>query len=247
MLAAAGVLESTRPTGSVAAELKVIEINNTGAEAQRMIAAARSSRARSVYLPLVRTLVPTALEVFDFADQGLVTGSRETTTVPTQALYLLNDPFVRRNSLSLAESLLTSDDTDDHMRVRTAYLSILGRAPSPTEVERAQFYLSDYQAEAARSMATEFAMVARREREARALAQRPADAMNPVNDDRPKSNGKRPRETQQVGGQTVTPDNERQDDAAANDDMIQPRDARSAAWASFVQALFGSGEFRYVK
>ena len=36
----------------------------------------------------------------------MVTGSRDTTTVATQALYLLNDPFVRRQSLALAERLL---------------------------------------------------------------------------------------------------------------------------------------------
>ena len=36
----------------------------------------------------------------------MVTGRRDTTTVATQALYLLNDPFVRRQSLDLAERLL---------------------------------------------------------------------------------------------------------------------------------------------
>ena len=36
----------------------------------------------------------------------MVTGRRDTTTVATQALYLLNDPFVREQSLALAERLL---------------------------------------------------------------------------------------------------------------------------------------------
>jgi hypothetical protein len=30
-------------------------------------------------------------------------------------------------------------------------------------------------------------------------------------------------------------------------DAVRPKDARSAAWLSFVQALMGSAEFRYVK
>ena len=53
------------------------------------------------------------LEVFDFAEQGMVTGSRDTTTVATQALYLLNDPFVRQQALTLAEPLLPATETLD--------------------------------------------------------------------------------------------------------------------------------------
>src|SRR3712207_7398450 len=60
----------------------------------------------SVYLPLVRGVTPQALAVFDFAEQGMVAGSRETTTVAPQALYLLNDPFVRRRALAPAERAL---------------------------------------------------------------------------------------------------------------------------------------------
>jgi len=35
----------------------------------------------------------------------MVTGSRDVTTVSPQALYLLNDPFVREQSKALAERL----------------------------------------------------------------------------------------------------------------------------------------------
>ena len=31
------------------------------------------------------------------------------------------------------------------------------------------------------------------------------------------------------------------------EEVIQPADSRTAAWASFCQALFGCGEFRYIK
>lgn len=246
MLAAAGVLDHRRPTGSVAAELKVIELRNNGPEAQRMVEASRNSRARSVYLPLLRTLVPTSLEVFDFADQGLVTGSRETTTVPTQALYLLNDAFVRRNSLATAETLLADSNLDDRARIEAAYLKTLGRSPSPTEVQRTQFYLADYQAVASEALAAEFAAVQEREAAALAEAQRPADASDPANKAVDKAGGGIAA-AQQAAALAVNPDDVEQTEMAVAEEVVQPRDARTAAWASLVQALLGSGEFRFVR
>ena len=246
-LAAAGALEQSRPKGSAAAELKVIELRNNGPESQHLMEVGRTSRARSVYLPLLRTLVPTSLEVFDFADQGLVTGSRETTTVPTQALYLLNDTFVRKNSVVLAESLLASSTLDDRGRIEAAYLRVVGRSPSSTEVERAQFYLRDYQAAASEALAGEFAAVAEREAEALAALQRPADASVPVNAGAPKAAAGGLAAAQQAAAQVVNADDVEQTDAPVKVEAIQVRDARTASWASFVQALLGSGDFRYVR
>ena len=106
MLSVAGRIDLSPPEASPAKELKVIEIRNNGPEAKRLDQAAYASLHRSVYLPLVRDLTPTPLEVFDFAEQGMVTGSRDNTTVAPQALYLLNDPFVRDTSLALADRVL---------------------------------------------------------------------------------------------------------------------------------------------
>ena len=248
-LAAAGILERARPTGgSAAAELKVIELRNNGPESQRLTEAGRVSRGRSVYLPLLRTLVPTSLEVFDFADQGLVTGSRETTTVPTQALYLLNDAFVRRNSLTLAESLLGKPNIDDRSRIEQAYLATLGRSPGTSELERAQFYLADYEAQAATALAAEFAQVARRDQQLLAAAQQPADATQPANDTGSKpASGQSLAAAQQATALLANPDDVDQTESAIKEETIQARDARTAAWASLVQALLGSGEFRYLR
>ena len=105
----------------------------------------RASRHRSLYLPLLRGLTPRSLEVFDFAEQGMVTGSRDTTTVATQALYLLNDPFVRRRALNLAGRLLGRSELDDAARVDLAYRLTLGRAATAAEVQRASGYLADYE------------------------------------------------------------------------------------------------------
>jgi hypothetical protein len=146
MLAVAGKLDRTRPTGSPARDLKVMEMRNNGPEATRMQAEAQTCVHRSVYLPLLRGLTPPALELFDFAQQGFVTGSRDNTTVATQALYLLNDPFVRKQSQELAERLLRAADRDDAGRIGMAYRVTLGRDASVQEIERIKEYLSDYEA-----------------------------------------------------------------------------------------------------
>jgi hypothetical protein len=146
MLASAGQLDRSRAQASPAGGLKVMELTNDSAEARRLAEAAARSVQRSVYLPLLRGLTPRALEVFDFAEQGMVTGSRDTTTVVTQALYLLNDAFVRAQAEALAGRLLRRGDLDDAGRIALAYRLTLGRPPTAAEVERVRGYLADYQA-----------------------------------------------------------------------------------------------------
>lgn len=150
MLAAAGNLDRTKPRGSAAQDMKVIELTNNGAEAKRILLAADTSIQRSVYLPLVRTLVPRSLEVFDFAEQGMITGSRDTTTVPTQALYLLNDPFVQKQAQSLAKLLLEPANVDDVRRIQSAYRLLLARPATAKECDRAQAYLAEYESSASK-------------------------------------------------------------------------------------------------
>ncbi|MGC4013891.1 MAG: DUF1553 domain-containing protein [Luteolibacter sp.] len=74
--------------------------------------------ARSVYLPLLRGLVPKSLEAFDPVSQTLVTGQREATTVPRQALFFLNSPFVREQALAFAKNVNdgTAEDANDEDR-----------------------------------------------------------------------------------------------------------------------------------
>ncbi len=176
MLAVAGTLDPAPLKGSAAQDLKVIEMPNNGPLAKKVEEDGFKSVHRSIYLPLLRGLTPRALEVFDFAQQGLPTGSRDSTTVATQALYLLNDPFVRQQAWALAQRLLGRSELDDTGRIDLAYRLTLGRAATAKETERALHYLADYEA------------------------------------------------------------------AAKNETH-----ARSAAWASFSQAVLASAEFRYIR
>jgi cytochrome c553 len=218
ILASAGVLDCRRPAGSPAMKLKMIEMRDNGPEAAGIRGQAERGRHRSVYLPLLRGVTPAALEAFDPADSTLVTGRRDVTTVPGQALYLLNAPFVRRQSLALAERLLADKAADDAGRVREAYRLALGRAPTEREVQRALAYLADY------------------ENEARGwLAATPPPKPKPTQPTKPKA------------PQPANPDEIDQTGEPVVEEVVWPKDARSAAWLSFTQALFGSAEFRYLK
>src|SRR5262249_41709074 len=132
-LSGAGALDRPRPAGSPAQDFKVTELRNNGPEARKLAEQARASRHRSVYLPLLRGIVPGSLEVFDPAEQGMVTGGRDATTVAPQALYLLNDPFVWRQSLALADGLLARKGSDDAGRIDAAYRLTLGRPATAKE------------------------------------------------------------------------------------------------------------------
>ena len=98
-------------------------------------------------MPLLRGLTPKALEVFDFAEQGMVTGRRDTTTVAPQALYLLNDPFVRQQARAFVQRLQRRSE-DDTTCIKLAYRLALGREASTREIARAKSYFAEYQAAA---------------------------------------------------------------------------------------------------
>ena len=98
-------------------------------------------RQRSVYLMVQRIKRHPFLALFDGADPNASTPDRRPTTVPTQALYFLNDPFVHENSLAAADSLLKSASNDPD-RIHMAYRRTLGRPPSPEETSDALAFLA---------------------------------------------------------------------------------------------------------
>jgi cytochrome c553 len=103
---------------------------------------------RSLYLPVIRNALPDVLALFDAADPYAVTAVRNDTTVPAQALFLLNNPFVRQKALHFARSLLAEAAATDSERLRSAYTRALGRPPSADELTEATAFLARYATEA---------------------------------------------------------------------------------------------------
>ena len=75
------------------------------------------------------------LSVFDFADPNLVVGTRATSSVPTQALFLMNSPFVREQAGLAAKQLLSEKLPDKSARIQRAYQRALGRNATSQERE----------------------------------------------------------------------------------------------------------------
>ena len=96
---------------------------------------------RSVYVPVFRSSLPELFEVFDFANPSLVTGRRDISTVAPQALFMMNHPFVRTQARLTAERLLSDPLLNESHRINHAYLQILGRHATETEVSLGQDFL----------------------------------------------------------------------------------------------------------
>ena len=90
---------------------------------------------RSLYTPVFRNTPLEILSVFDFADPNLVVGERTTSSVPTQALYLMNSSFVRTQAEEAAKRLLDVNLTDNTLRIDHAYRRTIGRSATSRERE----------------------------------------------------------------------------------------------------------------
>jgi hypothetical protein len=91
----------------------------------------RWSRRRSVYLFIDRQNLPNTFRDFDFASPDAHTPQRFTTTVPQQALFLMNSSFVADLSVALVQK--TAEGPAEN-RVERLYRAVYGRAATPEEV-----------------------------------------------------------------------------------------------------------------
>ena len=98
---------------------------------------------RSIALFVDRYEQPTVPAMFDFANPDSHSPQRFVTTVPQQALFLMNSPFMKTHSEALARSLPVEGSVPDSETVKALYQRVLLRDPSPDEVERIQRFLTD--------------------------------------------------------------------------------------------------------
>jgi len=100
---------------------------------------------RSAFMMVQRQRRHPYLALFDGADPNASTASRRTTTVPTQALYFINDPLFHTQAARLAESV--QDESSDDARLQIMYRRLFQRSPTQAEYERAAKFLSKYPGE----------------------------------------------------------------------------------------------------
>ena len=100
------------------------------------------SRQRSIYLPVIRNHLADAFALFDYADAAVPNGDRASSTVPAQALYLMNSDFQIRAAAELAARILAAPEAaDDEQRLHKLYQLAYGRPGKPAELARARQFL----------------------------------------------------------------------------------------------------------
>ena len=143
MLATAGQLNPSPYRGSVLTQVGAVNLGRSLQNLERL--QSTEFAYRSVYLPVARQAVPEVLKTFDFAEPSIIVGRREITTVPTQALFLLNSKFVTKQASAMAERVLKAGS--DKERVNLAFHLAFDRPSTADEQARTTAFLAECNAE----------------------------------------------------------------------------------------------------
>lgn len=101
-----------------------------------------SAKYRSIYLPSPRDFDIEMLDVFDRPDNNLLAANRSVTTVPTQALYLMNNDQILNHCDIVSKQLeITHKDKNDDEKIKYLYLKYLCRYPTDKELSLLKKYI----------------------------------------------------------------------------------------------------------
>ena len=101
------------------------------------------STRRSVYGLIDRTNFPGTMRAFDVASPDQHAPTRFETTVPQQALFLMNSPFVTEQAKALANRAEVSAAKSPEAKVVALYRLALGRKPTSEEAALALEFTRD--------------------------------------------------------------------------------------------------------
>ena len=97
---------------------------------------------RSIYGFIDRQNLPGVWRIFDFANPDTHVPQRFVNTVPQQALYFMNSPFVLVQAKALLARQEVASATDDAERIRRLHAIAFQRAPTQQEFAEAQAFLN---------------------------------------------------------------------------------------------------------
>jgi mono/diheme cytochrome c family protein len=137
MLAAAGTLQ--RDLGGPGVQATAVDSNDQKVQNLEYGYTFADSR-RSLYTPAFRNVRHPLFEVFDFADINQPIGQRTTSTVATQALFLMNSPKVIEQARAAADFVLKAE-SDTSKRIHTAFQRSLQRPPNTKELAQVREFL----------------------------------------------------------------------------------------------------------
>lgn len=151
LLAISGRLVLTPPPLESQTNLRVEDNRIVSTDIPKLLAP--TERHRTIFRPIMHETVPADLTVFDFPEPEMVTGRRSVTTVPTQALFLMNSPLIVEHARHTARRV-TDLGKDTPARIDSAYQLILARPPSDGERADAMAFLKDFPGQEGQALAT---------------------------------------------------------------------------------------------
>ena len=89
---------------------------------------------RSVYLPIIRNAMYPFFGVFDYGDPSVHIEQRSSTTVATQALFLMNSPLALESAKALAARIAGEVGDDLTARLQRLYALAYGRTAAAEEL-----------------------------------------------------------------------------------------------------------------
>ena len=104
------------------------------------------SKRRAVYGFVDRQNLPGTFRAFDFASPEQHTSQRFLTTVPQQALFLLNSPFVAEATLATLKRPEFNGASDPVKKLDLVYRAILSRSPTTAERDLATKFIASVEA-----------------------------------------------------------------------------------------------------
>jgi len=99
------------------------------------------SARRTIYGFVERQNLPSMFRTFDFASPDTTSPQRFATTVPQQALFLMNSPFVVQQARTLAERVEIKAFSRPEERIRQLYEVAYQRQPDPDELKLALHFV----------------------------------------------------------------------------------------------------------
>ena len=127
-LAASGLLDTSMGGSMLHVANRAFLFDHTSIDGTKY-----DSPRRSIYLPVIRNHLYDAFWLFDCTDGAVPNGNRGTSTVASQALYLLNSDFELGCAEALAKGILTAAPADARLRPAILYRRAFGRMPTEAE------------------------------------------------------------------------------------------------------------------
>ena len=139
LLAISGNLQRGRPRHNPLQQTPYT--NNTSGDKEAALA--EQGDFRSIYVPIVRGRLTEFQTLFDQPVPDEVNSARNTSTLASQALYLMNGQRSQATAAAVVERLFKDEELrSDDAKLERLYLTVLARPPTSEELQRDKQFLA---------------------------------------------------------------------------------------------------------